>query len=127
MGQGFEHLVQGRRRLAPEGRAEPGADIQGANLAKRAVIQWAVPVAGPVKLPVVEHHQSAVAGQPDIQLNPIGPGGQGPMKGGYGVFRRLFDITPVGNYQRHRERPRVDVPGGHSVIWFAMGHGGLYL
>ena len=81
----------------------PGADLEGLVQSRHPVgeLLGLEPVDGthPLDLGVVVDHQPSVGRPPDVELDPVGPAGQGPGEGGQGVLPPGTLPAPVGQDQ----------------------------
>ena len=70
LGAERQRVGEGRHPLALEGRSEPRAGVELAQLRERGERDLSLAAGGPVEAVVVEQHRMAVPGQLDVELDP---------------------------------------------------------
>ena len=90
--------------LLRERHVEPGTDVTRPELVQRVVGDPPrTTPGGPIESGVVQHHQDAVAGHVDIELEVIGPLGQGEIVRSEGVFRGKTRRSAMSDVQHARD------------------------
>jgi len=98
--QGREDVFQRRDRLAGEGLAFPGADLQGAQLRQRRLRDHQVNRRGAAGAVVMQADDPAVAGQAEVRLDAVCPLFEGEPEGSEGVLGSLAGGAAVADDER---------------------------